>query len=142
MICEDVCPTLGLSTQADDFGALLPEENQQRRVRTPNGRVSREVRFSQCRTGEFPIEKLWPANAPDERIVTALKQWLGAKPNATVGEMAASIQLSPARFSHLFARTTGMLPRSFLQMLKRYHAERTHAVAILREVGRPDEFMF
>jgi len=47
--------------------------------------------------------------------------------------MAASLNLSPARFSHLFTRTTGMLPGEFLRTLRRYHGERILALKIMRE---------
>jgi AraC-like DNA-binding protein len=50
-----------------------------------------------------------------------------------VREMAASVNLSPARFSHQFARTTGMLPGEFLRTLRRYHGERILALRIMRE---------
>jgi len=55
----------------------------------------------------------------------------GAEPDYEVREMPAAVNLSPARFSHLFVRTTGMLPRAFLRMLKQYQAERRRAVEVL-----------
>jgi len=76
----------------------------------------------------------------DPRIVSALNLWLAENPEteATVGEMANAVDLSPARFSHLFVMTTGILPREFLRVVKRYRYERDRARAILRALGLTD----
>ena len=74
-----------------------------------------------------------PPESRDARILAALNLWLAPNPSTPVREMAASVNLSQARFSHQFARTTGMLPGEFLRTLRRYHGERILALKIMRE---------
>jgi len=54
----------------------------------------------------------------DSRIRAALQRLASARPGeaVTVKELARSVHLSPARFSHLFALATGMPPRQYLKM--------------------------
>jgi AraC-like DNA-binding protein len=74
--------------------------------------------------------------ARDQRIVAALNLWLAPNPTITVREMAQRARLSPAQFSHLFVRTTGMLPGEFLRLLRHYRAERARAVEVVTKVAQ------
>ena len=76
-----------------------------------------------------------PPEPRDPRIAAALNLWLSPNPTVSVREMAAATNLSPAQFSQLFVRTTGMLPGDFRRMLKRYHKEQALALKILGKVN-------
>ena len=86
--------------------------------------------------------KIIPPAIRDERIVVAMNLWLAQNLTLSVREIAATTGLSLARFSHLFARTTGMLPGEFLRLLKCYRTEREQALGVLREAGVENEYVF
>ena len=55
---------------------------------------------------------------PDIRIDDALRVVLVAGENVSVRELAAAANLSLSRFSHLFVRSTGILPGQFLRLFE------------------------
>jgi AraC-like DNA-binding protein len=69
----------------------------------------------------------------DERMVAAVSFLLGPD-HARAEELAEAAELSPARFTHLFVQTTGMLPGELLRLLKRYRSELDYAVTFLERL--------
>ena len=73
----------------------------------------------------------------DTRLDTALELSTLADERVTVGMLVQCTGLSPSRFSHLFARRTGMLPKEHLRVMKRFNRERKMALEILTSALRP-----
>jgi AraC-like DNA-binding protein len=69
----------------------------------------------------------------DKRLEIALELSMLGGEQTTVGLLAEVAGLSLPRFSHLFARETGMPPGELLRLMKQYRRERQLAVQILRE---------
>jgi len=67
----------------------------------------------------------------DQRLKTALDLSLVAADLVTVELLASCAGLSPARFSQLFSRETGMLPGEYLRIMKQFRRERVAAIEIL-----------
>jgi len=68
----------------------------------------------------------------DRRIDASLRLLVELSSNTTVREWATAVSLSPARFSHLFAIQTGMMPGKFLRMLRGFRTEEAMACEILK----------
>ena len=67
----------------------------------------------------------------DPRLDTAVELSMLADERVTVALLANCAGLSVPRFSHLFARQTGMLPGEHLRLMKQFHHERRVAVQVL-----------
>jgi AraC-like DNA-binding protein len=73
----------------------------------------------------------------DVRIEAALQMLLEDRELPTVSQLARSADLSISGFSHLFVRRTGILPSSFLLLLKRFHAEELLVEHVLAATSCP-----
>ena len=71
----------------------------------------------------------------DERVVAAISLQMGPD-HAMASELAAAAELSPARFSHPFVQTTGMLPSEFIRLVKQYRVELSRAVQLLEAIEK------
>jgi methylphosphotriester-DNA--protein-cysteine methyltransferase len=70
------------------------------------------------------------------RLDTAIQLSLNADETVTVGMLAQCAGLSQSRFSHLFARQTGILPGEFLQLMKTIRREQRWGIEIIGEALR------
>ena len=73
---------------------------------------------------------------PDPRIKTALHFVEASRgERMTVAGLARVAGLSGSRFSHLFARWTGITPTAYLRVIRRWQAEKRRAETILRRLS-------
>ena len=69
----------------------------------------------------------------DRRIREAID--VSLKRDTTVRELAAHVRMSRARFSHLFALETGVLPSEHLRILRKHRGEKRFAREIFANFG-------